>query len=323
MSKSNSGKVSIANILAMIGLAGIGAVSFFGMYLHSKDGSPGAAVIGAVALVAGLAFLLMMSIKAKSAEDNPDKWKFVEWGSIAAYVVVAIVFAAPSQRFFHVVAEKDELQYTARQEIRAIKELYVKYDQQQRTFLKNAREQIENYKLSKQQPYVDNELYEYVKKWVTTIKDWEAYATEIVEMGKDRELADMESEVEVWNILRIPSLAARLEEKGRSAWTDAEGKIREFGADKGESGEEKAPLIPVIGGGGVRPYSFEGLARFELGEPPAAEFAARLRSAEGHTVIGWTIYVILNLLVLLNYAVASRSGFVGPRNNRATGGMDL
>ena len=62
MSQEKKGKITIANILALIGLAGIGVVTFFGIQLHSSDGTPGGAIIGAIALVVGLGFLLMMSI---------------------------------------------------------------------------------------------------------------------------------------------------------------------------------------------------------------------------------------------------------------------
>lgn len=315
-SKSADSKISIANILALIGLAGIGVVSFFGMYLHSKDGSPGIAVLGAVALVAGLAFLLVMSIKAKSAEDNRDKWVYVEWGCIAAYVIVAVLFSAPFQRFIYVMAEKEELQNKAKAEIKAIDDLYRSYDYQQDKFLTEAREQIENYKLSAQPAHVDRELDSYVRDVVgSDINGWREKASLIVKLPQDQELADIKSKVEVWNVMQITSLAARLEKKETEAWKNLETKIRTFG--------ENNRLIPVIGGGGISPYTFEGYASFDLGEKPEPVFSEGMRSVEGHTVAGWIIYVILNFLILLNYVVTPHSGFVGPRNTRETGGMSL
>lgn len=41
MSQEKKGKITIANLLALIGLAGIGVVTFFGIQLHSSDGTPG------------------------------------------------------------------------------------------------------------------------------------------------------------------------------------------------------------------------------------------------------------------------------------------
>lgn len=315
-SKKTNGKVTIANVLAIVGLAGIQVISFFGMYLHSKDGTPGLAVIGAVALVAVLLFLLVMAIKAKSAEDNLDKWVYVEWGCVVAYVIVALVFSGPFQRFIYVMSEKAALQQMAEKEINAIDELYRQYDYQQDKFLTEAKEQFENYKLSLQPADVDKELYNYVKNVVGSDTDsWKEKAADIVKLPPDNELADIKSKVQTWNFMQITSLAAQLENKEASAWSSVETKIRTFG--------EKNHLIPVIRGGGTVPYEFAGYASFDLGEQPEPAFAQKLRSVEGHTVLGWALFVILNLLVLLNYVTTPRSGFVGPRNSRETGGMSL
>ena len=150
MSQEKKGKITIANILALIGLAGIGVVTFFGMQLHSSDGTPGTAIIGAIALVAGLGFLLMMSIKAKKADNNPDKWRYVEWACLVIYVVVATFFATPFQRFFYMTTEKSDLQAMARTEVQSIQEMYQSYEFQQKKYLTEAVEQLKNYNDSKQ-----------------------------------------------------------------------------------------------------------------------------------------------------------------------------
>ncbi len=316
MSNNNKGKISIANIIAMLGLAGIGVVTFFGMFLHSKDGTPGIAIIGAVGLIAGLTLLLILSIKAKGAEDNPDKWRFVEWGAVAAFVIVAVLFAAPFQRFFYVVAEKETVQDIARKEIKTIKDMYSNYERQCNKFLTEASEQVVNYRLSKQYYGVDKELASYVDSIVgSNVESWETKARAIVKLPKDETLAQIESDVESWNLMVIPVRAAELEDRETTAWTDVEKKIRQFG--------ENNKLIPVIGGGGLTHYSFDGYAHFDLGEKPEAEFARQIRSVNGNTVIGWIVYAFLNLSVLLNYLVANRSRFVGPRSNSKTGGMPL
>lgn len=314
MTKMNSGSISIANIIALIGLAGIGVITFFGILLHSSDGTPGGAIIGAVALLAGLCFLLVMSIKAKSAEDNPDKWRYVEWGCIVLYIVVAGLFATPFQRFFYLITEKTAMQAMARQEVNAIKEMYKSYNYQQNTFLDNAEEQIKNYNDSKQMSSNNDELAEYVKG-VGPVDGWKTKASELVKLQPDKELTDIEGEIETWNITNLASLAAKLEKKDKEAWTSLEKKIRLYG--------ENNKLIPKIAGGGIEPYRFDGYANFDLGTPPEPKFSQSLRSANGNTVLGWVIYIVLNLLVLLNYVVTSRSQFVGPVSGKKTGGMDL
>lgn len=316
MSNNNKGRISIANIIAMVGLAGIGVVTFFGMFLHSKDGSPSIAIIGAIGLILGLALLLILSIKAKGAEDNPDKWRFVEWGAVAVYVVVVVLFAAPFQRFFYVVAEKESVQNLARQEIKAIKNMYSSYEYQCNNFLEEASDQVVNYRDSRQFYGVDPELAIYVDSIVGfNVESWETKARAIVKLPRDEKLAQIESDIESWNLMVIPIRAAQLEARETAAWTDVEKKIRQFG--------ENNKLIPVIGGGGLSHYSFDGYAHFDLGEKPEPKFARQIRSVNGNTVIGWIVYIFLNLCVLLNYVVASRSRFVGPRSNSKTGGMPL
>lgn len=316
MSQEKKGKITIANILALIGLAGIGVVTFFGMQLHSSDGTPGTAIIGAVALVVGLGFLLMMSIKAKKADNNPDKWRYVEWACLVVYVAVAAYFATPFQRFFYMTTEKSDLQAMAREEVQAIQEMYQRYEHQQKKYLTEAVEQLKNYNDSKQISMTYNgELAEYIKGVGTNVDSWESKANLIVKLQPDKELSDIAHEIEVWNIMNLSSLALRLEKKDKEAWTSMETKIREFG--------EKNKLIPVIGGGGVQPYYFDGYAKFDLGTPPQPQFAQALRASNGNTVLGWIVYVVLNLLVLLNYLATSRSAYVGPRRGRKIGGLPL
>ncbi len=316
MSQEKKGKITIANILALIGLAGIGVVTFFGMQLHSSDGTPGTAIIGAIALVAGLGFLLMMSIKAKKADNNPDKWRYVEWACLMVYVAAAVFFATPFQRFFYMTTEKSDLQAMAREEVQAIQEMYQRYEHQQKKYLTEATEQLKNYNDSRQISITYNkELAEYVKGVGTNVDSWESKANLIVKLQPDKELSNIAHEIEVWNIMNLSSLALRLEKKDKEAWTSMETKIREFG--------EKNKLIPVIGGGGMSPYSFDGYAKFDLGTPPQPQFAQALRSSNGNTVFGWIVYAVLNLLVLLNYLSTSRSAYVGPRRGRKIGGLPL
>ena len=316
MSQKESGNISIANILALVGLAGIGVITFMGTLLHSADGKPTGAILGALALVAALGFFLFMSIKAKGAEDNPDKWRYVEWACLLLYVVVAVAFASPFQRFFHVVSEKSEMQQQARSEIAAIKSLYTSYEHQQKKYMNEAVEQVQNYLASGQMKSTNDALAEYVKGIGSNVDSWASKASAIVAMPKDKELSELEGKVESWNIMTLSSLAIDLEQKDSEAWAKLEKKIAKYGVDN--------KLIPVIIGGGTQPYSLDGLAKFDLGQKPEAKFAQMLHNADGNTPLGWIIYVVLNLLVLLNYLVAERSAFVGPTKRKGdTGGLDL
>lgn len=310
MAKSNKGNITIANFIALVGMAGIGVVTFFGQLFHSQDGTPGGAIIGALALIAGLTFLLVMSIKAKSCEDNPDKWRFVEWGCVIAYIVVAALFATPFQRFFYILTEKEDMKALAKKEVKAIETMYQNYEYQQKKYMVEAVEQIQNYRDSKQIASFGSELAEYVKN-VGDLESWQKKAELVVKLPANKELAEIKDKIEVWNLMSLASLAADLDEKGKAAWTAVGNHIQDF--------TENHKLIPVIGGGGIHPYFFEGYAKFNLGSAPEAKFAAALRSADGHTTLGWIIYIFLNLMVLLNYVVTNRTNYVAPSKRKTSG----
>lgn len=314
MSKSKEGKISIANILALAGLAALGVLTFFGSLMQSSDGKPGGAIIWAVVVVAVLGFLLFMSIKAKSADNNPDKWRFVEWGSIALYIICALLFSSSFQKFFYIMSEKSSMQSQARSEIKAIKTMHQEYEYQQKKAIVDATEQINNY-LASGQNYHD-ELADYVQSIGSDINGWAAKAEAVTSLGKDQKLSDIESRVEDWGFMDLAALAVELEEYDSKAWSDLEDKIRDYGSDN--------KLIPVIDGGGVTPYRLNGYAKFDLGKSPEAVFSKMMRENSGNTAVGWIVYVILNLLILLNYLVASRSNYVGPTVRKGSGGgLDL
>lgn len=315
MAKENNEKVSVANILALLGLAAIGVVTFFGKLLQSSDGKPGGAIAWAVVLVVVLGLLLVLSIKAKSATDNPDKWKYVEYASLAAYIVMALLSASSFNRFFYIISEKENMQAQARKEVKAIHELYDSYDHQQEQALNDAREQLLNYIASGQKKNIHDDLYTYVNGIGEDIDSWTEKAETQVVLSEDTKLKEISSRIEDWNMMDLSALACDLEKKDADAWHNLDQKITTFTIEN--------KLIPVIGGGGVSPYFLDGYKKFDLGTPVEPQFSTMLRDAEGNTILGWIIYILLNAIILLNYLVTARSSYVGPVNGKISEGLDL
>lgn len=181
----------------------------------------------------------------------------------------------------------------------------------------DAAEQLINYRDSKQLASANRELAEYVSKVhpIPNVESWKEKALAAVKLEEDTKLKDIKDKIETWNLMTLSSLANELEERDMQVVLELEKKIREYG--------ENNSLIPVIGGGGIRPYSFEGFAQFNLGESPKAQFAEKLRAAEGSTTMGWIVYIVLHLLVLLNYTVTEGTEVVGPRRGRKGIGTEL
>ncbi len=312
MSDNNSSKVSIANIIALIGLAGLGVITFFGLMLSSDDGSLGTPVIGAVAFVAVLFFFLFMSIKAKGAESNTEKWRIVEYVCLACYIIVAVVFAKPFMRFFSVLTQKSELQQQAKEDVMAVKALYDDYNRQQDKFMKKAVEDIKNYQDSKQGG--KDPIAQYVAG-VGNVDTWASKAQGLVKM-EDAQLMELNRRVNDWNLLDLPALASDLSKKSSMALTKLEEKI--------EINQNEHKLIPVINGGGSKPYVLDGYAQFDLKKTEGSKFAQMLKESGTSSPVAWIVYVVLHLLVLLNYLVAPRSLYVGPSAKRAPkNGLEL
>lgn len=299
-------RVSPANYLSLLGLAAIGVVIFFGSMIKSIDGSLTISIITAVAAVALLGGSLWWSIRAKSATDNPDKWRYVEWLAIAAYVVVAVFFAQPFIRFFYVLGEKGELQQQAKNEVEYVHRLHSTYDEQRKEGIARAKQMLIDFNQSGKVSYDS-----YITK-VAPDPEWAETATEVTAIPIDSKVNELSARIDAWDLFDLPSMANDMDGLGESSLARMKEKIRQYG--------DENKLIPVIhGSAGGGQFRKTGLVEFDLPAAPESTFTASLRSADGFSVIGLVVYVLLNLLVLLNLWVTRRSNYVGPGSTRVGG----
>lgn len=319
MSQEKKDRISIANYIALLGLAGIGVLSVFGKLFQTDDGKPGWPIIFGVLLVAVLGFFLFMAIMAKTAKDNLNRWKFVEVGSLVAYILVAIFFAGPFVGFFFVLGEREAIQQQARQEVANIKDYYRQYDFQQEKYFQEAMSQLDNYMRSPQyleEKESNKDLAKYVRNYVSSLEEWSDISKDNLQRNPDENLGRIEDMIEAWNIIELSSLASQLEEARAEGKMSIDRKLVDI--------RETNHLIPVItGGGGIRPYTMEGYAEFKFEPIPEASLRHLINETRGFNALGIVVYVILNLLVLLNYLVARRTETVLPTSNKNPGGLDL
>ena len=320
----NNNKITIANVIALAALAGLGVVSFFGALLHSPDGSPGGPLMGAICIVLGLAFLLFLGIYAKGAESNAEKWRFVEWGCLALYIVVALLTAKPFLRFFYVNSQKTELKNQATSELQAIQNIYKNYNKQCEQSMTLAKEQIANYMLSGYKGANDS-LKQYVLQRVfggkevdkdKQLNSWYDKGLQAVKKEDNSQLDSLNTLISNWSIMQLNNIAQQLALQDTTVLATLNKKI--------ESCNNNQELIPNITGSKTEPYKLDGFVKFDLGQSPQPKFAEMLSKADGNTIGGWVIYAILHLLVLFNLLVAPRSKDVNPiKGNRNTGGLEL
>ena len=310
-------RISIANILSVVGLAGIGMVTFFGIYLGSGKGNPTSSILLALLLVAGLAATIIMATKAKTATEHLGGWRIVEIVCLVAYLAFAVIFAGRILGFFKIASEKDQLKQQALSEVEAIENLYTSYDNQRTAHITLAVEQLTNYKNSR--PTVHDSLYNLAFGRCADLEVWrDDIAMECTKLDDRIDLTTVRNQINKWDIFRLPAVAAMLEQSSVDVPAAINNAIVSFG--------DKYGLIPVISGGAGEPYVLEPqLATFDIPALPQSTFATQLRSTSGSTPLGWIMLVVMHLAVLASYLIPRRSGIINPngKSGRTDGGLDL
>ncbi|MBQ2123468.1 MAG: hypothetical protein II200_05720 [Bacteroidaceae bacterium] len=308
MSQNQNDRIAPANIIALVGIAGIGVISGIGSLLNTDDGSVTWPIIWAVIVMTVLGAFLCIAIKAKGEDSHRELWTPVMWGSIAIYVIAAALMCGPFLKFFYVVAEKDNLQEQAKAEIANMESIFKRYEEQRKDFLSRAETQFTAFQLNGKNG--SNDLKNYFNDRVgnnirTWMEDIAIPATNISSLKKSEEWSMIKKEVNGWNYLNLPKLALRIKMLQEDSWTELNNRIERFGSEQA--------LIPVIKGGQGTPYYLDGCAQFELGEAPVSIFCDKLSQDDNvTTTLGFIVYILLNLLVLFNILVAPTSKLVGP-----------
>ena len=87
--KQTSNKITIANIVAMVGIVLLGIFTFMG-HSYLSGGELAWDVIVSLAVVSVTSLLLWLLIRAKGAENELDKWKKTEYTTLGIYIIFAI-----------------------------------------------------------------------------------------------------------------------------------------------------------------------------------------------------------------------------------------
>lgn len=131
--KNNSGKLTKANIISIVGLVLLFSFTFLG-HSFKSGGEMGWDILVSVAITGLAAFSLWFLVKAKGAENQLEKWRIIEKSTLVAYVVVVIPlsFCGGVTNFFVANADKDSYKDKAHNDIAKIDSvfsLYKNYEQ--------------------------------------------------------------------------------------------------------------------------------------------------------------------------------------------------
>ena len=321
----NKNRVSPANLLAIIGLAGIGVLTFFGVVFQSEDGQPGGPIIKAAALTAGLGLLIILMVRAKTTEDDFNMWRVTEWVCLGAYLVVAALFYKPTLQFFHVVQHKEEFQTMAMKEMEQMDSLCTIYSIKEMGLVNEAADMIESYLSNEQSEYGvedDGGLFAYIDKKETRITA--VISAQPYGANEDADVSDAYNQLQKyedykkdtvlmekisrWNLLDLADIAIKMKDLSSTEWTKLDNHIKE---------NEKIGIIPSITRSENGIYVLKGVVNHNIGSKPGVSpFYEKFREPVTSNNVGWIVYVVLNIMVLLNYLLVRRSPIVQIRKDK-------
>ena len=312
--KQNSGKITIANIMAIVGLVLLLVFSFIG-HSYMSGGELGWDIVIAVSITVFTAFLLWFLIKAKGAENQLDKWRNIEYATLAAYIIFAIPASlfGGIMHFFVVNDHKESMKMYAMDDLNKIDNMFNEYKEFEseaisRTGvgLRNATRygQICDADLNR---FMEENRIEHTRESANNFETIQRNALigagfeAFYETFRQQE-AEIENAVNSWSIMQIPMKAKLISELAASAQEELS-KL---------SNNAKLPVITY----NFTSHSYtlgENQARnFEVeGSIDSFRFRKALQSANGFSITAILVVLLIHILILFNYFVAYRTSTLG------------
>lgn len=324
MSKKKNSKVTIANIVTILGLVALTFFVFCGQALQNFENNMGTNVIAALAFVLLALFVLWLAVHAKSVENNFRPWRIVETFALLLFFAVSFFTGTKMMKFFVINENMVTLKETASNDISQLSSLI-------KNFKKNEKERLEinlqGYETAaagyqqmtrEVEDYVKKINYEcggedyFSKKMMRKIENIADVPDGAKSYNKtwDKEISELEEVIANWNLLKLPDAVKRLEvlseevnQKLTSYSENYDFKIIETNL----SDELTITDSPK------NEYEYE------------VEFPAQVRSTSGFSITGLLVIILIDILVLASYIFAYRSRKVAPKGGNGTfiGGVPL
>ena len=319
MSKKKNSKVTIANIVTILGLVTLTFFVFCGQALQNFENNMGTNVIVALVFVLLALFVLWLAVHAKSVENNFRPWRIVETFALLLFFAVSLFTGTTMMKFFVVNENMVTLKETASNDISQIKKLIADFGEQEHERLEN---NISGYKNAKES---GTELNFQTKKYIqeinidslNTVMNNKINVIADVSPGAkgykktwDKEISELEEVIANWNLLKLPDAVKRIEVLS-------------------EEVNQKLTLYSEN-------YDFKIIEtnlsdEFTITDSPKneykyeVEFPALVRSASGFSITGLLVIILIDILVLASYIFAYRSRKVAPKGGNGTfiGGAPL
>ena len=314
MAKKSSGKITIANIIAMVGLVLLLVFSFIG-HSYMSGGELGWDIVISVGITIFTAFLLWFLIKSKGAENQLEKWRKIEYATLAAY----IIFAVPASlfggimHFFVVNDHKENIKAYAQSDLSKIETLineYRNYEDQAisrtGTGLCNAVGVGQTCDISLNTFMDDNHIshtresaenFATIQRSILLGEGFEIFYNNILQ-----EKNEIENAINSWSIIQIPMKAKQIDDLAVSVETEL----------TTLSNNAQLPVIEKTDS--LSSYTIVNYQKKDFViECSINEFQFKhaLKSASGFSLTALLVVLLIHVLILFNYVVAYRTSTLG------------
>ena len=318
--KNNSGKLTKANIISIVGLVLLFSFTFLG-HSFKSGGEMGWDILVSVAITGLAAFSLWFLVKAKGAENQLEKWRIIEKSTLVAYVVVVIPlsFCGGVTNFFVANADKDSYKDKAHNDIAKIDSVFSLYKNYEQNAVLNTGLGLRNsvgkgqIRSSELEAFMEHNSIDTTTMSVNNFEERQkgyVLGTQYEQYYKQYKVERdaIINTIDSWNVIKIPSQAKLIEDLAvqTSKWLTERSASVKLPVVKYTQISNQVKQSPVDGG-------IENL-----------EFRKAIMSAGGMNISSILFLIIVHVLILLNYFVAYRTFTLGlTKNPNNDGGVML
>lgn len=314
MNKSKSEKISIANIISVVGLAALAFLSYLGCSFKWPDQNVGITILLALCPTAVAAFFLWMMTHAKGVENNFRGWMIVEIVSGLAFLGTAVWGGSWMMPFFVVNQRAEELQDAANADFNAMEQVIDR-------FVDGQTEKLNIMITGMQNALEDGGYDEQVRKLIDTAKGMSGSFTTWIEYQKEsidsikynnddmyrsiwlEEISEMRSEVNGWKLFVIPDIAEKMIRLAGTAESTAQDQSICGILNSISRNSALCRIEAVTNDYGRKVYRVAGFdaETYDLKLTFPGELAG------GFSLGGFAVIVLVYILILFNYIFAYRS----------------
>lgn len=342
MSQNTSSRISLANIVAVVGLTLLSVCIFVG-HSYKSRAEWGQDLAWAVGLTAVAGALLWFLIRAKGAENELRRWRIVEWLTLGVYVVALVpaTYCSGIMQFVAVQTQKEHYQQIANEDVAGVDAMYRSYIEQSTEAIDRTVQGLKNLSMNSRYD-CDNKVRDFlsenqVRLTSESISNYRTLKTDQL-MGPgvrawkqeaDRRLNDIRAVYNAWSLLYISSSTKQLHELSdemgeKLSQLSATANLPVIDRDENSYRVVDSPVAPRTS---YRVY------RFTIKQDSQActysfspQLPLKLPTAGRFSLPALLALALIHLLILFNYFVAYRTTTISARDNKyrqEDGGISL